>query len=450
MDQRKKHWTILAGASAALLLCVGASNAFLHPVAPPSSTSPTVAQASILDDADDDDSCSDPAQTAQLMSMLKPAGQKAAIVAPSDASTAASSGAPVGGDIAPARTVADSYPSFHSVAVDPQSNQVIISDSNRGAIFSYDRAAGGNSPQSVPQKWEIRGPATGMMFVAGIALDPVEHEVFAVNNDIGDRMEVFAYGQEGNVKPKRVLAVPHGAWGVSVNRARDEVAVSIEHPNTVVVFRREAKAAEPPLRVLHGLQTGLADPHGIVVDSMNDEMIVANHGNWAPLTREEAEVDGKLEGGRFMLPSIITFSAEASGNTKPKRAIQGQHTQLNWPMGMALDAQHNEIAVANYGNNSVLIFRRTDDGNVAPVREIRGDRTGILGPMGVAIDTTNDELWVTNYREHTAVVFARTASGNVAPKRTLRNAPQGTPSVGFGNPGAVAFDSKRDEILVPN
>lgn len=70
--------------------------------------------------------------------------------------------------------------------------------------------------------------------------------------------------------------------------------------------------------------------------------------------------------------------------------------------------------------------------------------------MGVAIDTTNDELWVTNYREHTAVVFARTASGNVAPKRTLRNAPQGTPSVGFGNPGAVAFDSKRDEILVPN
>jgi hypothetical protein len=32
----------------------------------------------------------------------------------------------------------------------------------------------------------------------------------------------------------------------------------------------------------------------------------------------------------------------------------------------------------------------------------------------------------------------------------VRNAPIGTPSVGFGNPGAVAYDSKRDEILVPN
>ena len=70
--------------------------------------------------------------------------------------------------------------------------------------------------------------------------------------------------------------------------------------------------------------------------------------------------------------------------------------------------------------------------------------------MGVAIDVKNDELWVTNYSEHTAVVFARTASGNVAPKRVLRNAPAGTPAVGFGNPGAIAYDSKRDQILVPN
>ena len=84
------------------------------------------------------------------------------------------------------------------------------------------------------------------------------------------------------------------------------------------------------------------------------------------------------------------------------------------------------------------------------MRMIAGDRTGILGPVGVAIDWQNDELWVTNYRDHSAVVFARTAEGNVAPKRILRNAPLGTPAVGFGNPGAVAYDSKRKEILVPN
>ena len=54
------------------------------------------------------------------------------------------------------------------------------------------------------------------------------------------------------------------------------------------------------------------------------------------------------------------------------------------------------------------------------------------------------------YGEHTAVVFPRLATGNVAPKRILRNAPAGAPTSGFGNPGAVAFDMKREEILVPN
>jgi hypothetical protein len=47
-------------------------------------------------------------------------------------------------------------------------------------------------------------------------------------------------------------------------------------------------------------------------------------------------------------------------------------------------------------------------------------------------------------------VFARTANGDVAPKRIIRNAPAGSPTVGFGNPGAIAYDSKRDELLVPN
>ena len=53
-------------------------------------------------------------------------------------------------------------------------------------------------------------------------------------------------------------------------------------------------------------------------------------------------------------------------------------------------------------------------------------------------------------REHTALVFARTAAGDAAPKRIIRNAPAGSPTVGFGNPGAVAYESQRDELLVPN
>lgn len=356
---------------------------------------------------------------------------------------------PAGGDIVPVRSVADPYPSLHSVAVDAENNMVLMSDSNRGELLFYDRAvSSGPTSVTIPLS-QVRGPVTGMMFVAGVALDAAHREAFAVNNDIGDRMEVFPYGAQGNVKPKRILFVPHGSWGVDLSKARDEIAISVEHTNNVVFFRREASLAEAPLRVLRGPKTRLGDPHGIVVDDTHNEISAANHGNWAPMTRAEAQ-EGESKGGGFDLPSITTFAADASGDTSPLRTIQGERTELNWPMGMSLDVVHDELAVANYGNNSILIFRRTDQRNVAPVRVIRGSQTGILGPMGVSIDAKNDEMWITNYRDHSAAVFSRTADGNVAPKRVLRNARAGMPAVGFGNPGAVGYDSKRDQILVPN
>ena len=43
-----------------------------------------------------------------------------------------------------------------------------------------------------------------------------------------------------------------------------------------------------------------------------------------------------------------------------------------------------------------------------------------------------------------------TADGDVAPLRTIRAAPLGKRALAIGNPGAVGYDSKRDEILVPN
>ena len=119
-------------------------------------------------------------------------------------------------------------------------------------------------------------------------------------------------------------------------------------------------------------------------------------------------------------------------------------------MALDVDTVNNEIAVANSGANSILIFRRTDKGDAAPVRVIRGARTALDHPMGVSIDKKNNEIWVSNYNDHTAIVFSRTANGNVAPRRIIRNAPEGAPTSGFGNPGAIAYDSKRGEILVPN
>jgi DNA-binding beta-propeller fold protein YncE len=368
------------------------------------------------------------------------------------------------GDITPVRMVFDPYPSFNGIALDPAANLVVLSDTNRKSLLSYSMKAAGAATAAAEPLRQIMGPETGVGFIAGVAVDPQRRELLTVNNDVEDRMVVFDYDDVGNVKPKRTLYVPHQSWGVALSRKLDQIVFSVQTPNMIVWYKRDAKGLEPPLRVVKGEKTGMADPHGVAVDDTNGEVFVANHGNWRPSelitaytaydareSRQEADPTKKANEearGRFRLGSVTVFPSNAEGDIAPKRTIAGALTQLDWPMGITVDEANNEIAVASNGNDAILFFKRTADGNTQPTRVIRGARTGIKSPMGVSIH--GDELWVANFGEHTALVFPRTAAGNVAPTRVLRNAPRGTPTTGIGNPYAVAFDTKRKQLLVPN
>jgi len=49
-----------------------------------------------------------------------------------------------------------------------------------------------------------------------------------------------------------------------------------------------------------------------------------------------------------------------------------------------------------------------------------------------------------------ATVFPITADGDVAPSRVIRGGPADQIGLMIGNPGAIGYDSKRQQILVPN
>ena len=366
---------------------------------------------------------------------------------------------PEGGDIIPIRQVSDPYPVFNGLAIDPENNLVAMSDVNRKSILSYSRTAESRPGGITDPQHHVFGPRTNVGFVAGIVLDPEHKEILAVNNDIEDTLVVLPYGAHGNEAPKRMLSVPHQAWGLALSRTHQELAITVELQEAVVIYKREAHNVEAPMRVIRGPNAGLADPHGIVWDDQHNEITVANHGNYRGLVKDVGggcvptgalADNAELEAGAVLPPSITTYSGDARGDAKPLRKIQGDKTGLDFPMGLGDDPANNEFAVANNGDSSVLIFSRTAEGNVAPVRVISGAKTGVNRPMGVAIDPVNNELWVSNFIDHSALVFDRKGNGNVAPKRVIRTAPEGTPSPGFGNPQTVAYDSKRGQILVPN
>ena len=358
----------------------------------------------------------------------------------------------IGGDVPPTRIVADPYPTFDGLAVDPENGIVVMSDENRSGLLMYDRTAGSQSKAITEPKRHIIGPRAELGFIAGVTLDPARREAWVVNND-GGGITVFSYDQHGDAAPVRKLEVPHQSWGLSLDPSKDEVAVTSQQYQGITIYARTASGTARPLRTIRGESTQLADPHGVYLDGVNSEVFAANHGNWTEMRSyadDSVMLPGEYKAGRFEQPSIRIYASTANGDVAPIRTIQGKQTQLAWPMGLDVSRERNEVAVANYGSNAILVFSRTASGDAAPVRVLGGDRTGIVGPVAVGFDHKNRELWVANYGDHTAVVFDIDAAGNVPPKRIIRNAPAGTPTTGFTNASAAAYDSKRDELLVPN
>jgi len=375
------------------------------------------------------------------------------------------------GNISPIRAVQDPYPVFADIAVDPDSNLVAVADENKFSLRTYDRqpiTGDVADPRTV-----ITGTKSGIDFVCGVALDPINKQLYTANNDTAADLMVFNYDAHGDVPPERVLTpASTGTWGVALDLVHDEVAVTVQHVNKVAVYRRLASGDEKPLRIIQGPHTGLSDPHGLGIDADTNEIFVANHDSYhevltgeddrnavtaqiargtataQSLSRERIEL--RPSKGNFVEPSITVHSRLAQDDAAPLRVIRGPKTELNLPMKIFVDTIHDEIFIANSGSSAILVFSRTAAGDVAPIRKIQGPATALSRPVGLFVDVKNDEVWATNPEEHSATVYRRTAEGNTPPLRILHSAPEGTPAPGIGNPGGIAYDPMRQQILVPN
>ena len=362
----------------------------------------------------------------------------------------------------PVRMIRDPYAAFSAVAVDPVNNEVVLTDENLFQILVYDRTA--NTPPSARMtepKRMIGGLQTKIEFQCGLYIDPTNGDIYAVNNDTVDTLVIFNRQAKGNVPPTRELHTPHGTFGIAVDEAAQEMFLTVQHDNAVVVFPKYAQKEDAPVRLLQGGKTQLADPHGIAIDTKNNLMFVSNYGNFhakeqggAPSRGQQkanwpttTEVPGS---GKFFPPSITVYPLKAGGDVAPLRVITGPKTQMNWPAHLAVDEDRGELYVANDMGDSVIVFSTTANGDATPVRVLKGPKTMIKNPTGVFLDKKNNELWVASFGNHAATVFRRDAAGDTAPLRVIRSGPLGEPALGIGNPHPITYDTKREEIIVPN
>ncbi len=369
----------------------------------------------------------------------------------------------------PLTHITDPHFAYAGLAVDPIRNEVVIAEENLSSLLVYDRLE--NTPptatMSEPRRI-IGGEYTFLEYACSVYIDPENGDIYAINNDTMNWMPVFGRDARGNVAPKRKLATPHTTFAMAADEQEQELFMTIQDDHAVVVYAKDAKDEEEVLRVLQGRRTKLADPHGIAVDTKRNEIVVSNWGTSnerPPLSEGGGGSFGRgatrtdwpvgrfrsFPGSGIIEPASLTiYPKGAQGDTPPLRTIQGPKTQLDWPTSLAIHPERGEIFVANDTNDSVIVFPIDADGDVAPIRVIKGPLTMVKNPTGVALDLVNNELWVANFGSHAATVFPIDASGNVKPKRVIRSGPVDAPSAMLSNPHTVAYDTKREEILVAN
>jgi DNA-binding beta-propeller fold protein YncE len=397
----------------------------------------------------------------------------------------------------PVRTIRDPYAGFAAIRVDPVHNEIVLMDEFKMNIYVYDRLAvtPPSAMQTTPKRF-IGGGKTLSRYNSDGYVDTKTGEIYIINNDSEPGMFVYPRTAEGNVSPARQLLTPYGAFGVTVDEERNELFVTIQHDGAIQVYNKYAKgnvaargrADDPPeaknddaIRLIQGSKTHLADPHGIAFDPKTRLLYVANYGtgrdeaayteqpmphplntitprgktlrpkNWPAGNSRFANRREVIFGtGKFGPPSITVFAADANGDVAPVREIVGPKAQLNWPTGVSVDPNRGEVYVSNAAGDSINVFSMTASGDAAPIRQIKGPKTMLRNPNGVSVDTVNGEVWVANFGNHTATAYKWDANGNAEPIRVIRSAPLDAPTTLISNPYMIAFDGKRDEVLVPN
>src|ERR1035437_4929513 len=107
---------------------------------------------------------------------------------------------PIEADRTPTRVIHDPNPSFSSLAVDPDTNMLVVTDENLFQVLEYNRMDNtpANAKMTEPKR-VISGAKTKAEMICGVYIDPKTLDTYVVNNDTQNWMAVFSKNAKGNV-----------------------------------------------------------------------------------------------------------------------------------------------------------------------------------------------------------------------------------------------------------
>jgi hypothetical protein len=241
------------------------------------------------------------------------------------------------------------------------------------------------------------------------------------------QIAVFARMADGNTKRSRAIEGQQTRLGrtmhaIAYDEIHDEIYVTQQFGQGILVFRGSASGEAPPVRVINGSRTGLIAPDRLAVDPVHDEIFVP-------------------EGEK-----ILIFPRQANGNVAPSRVIAGPNTGIGATRAVDVDPIRDLIIAATqrWGPDGPLertselrMFRRTDGGDAKPVRVISGlngmQNLAVHPPLGLvmSVQTTYVGVW-------------RIDDEGKAPPRFMIGGPKGVLREGRG----LALDPANQAVIV--
>jgi sugar lactone lactonase YvrE len=330
------------------------------------------------------------------------------------------------------------------------SGNIYVTDYYLNDIAVFSSGSNGNIAPTAT----VADPNTGINYPLGVSLD-TSGNIYIANagtqNGGYDSITVYPAGSNANVPPTATisglgasddqtgLTYPAAVWvgPDGYIHVANEFG-SYQNNGSITYYSPGSNGNVAPSTTISGSNTGLNNPIALV-ENPQGYLHVLN-----------------ASGGPDFAGSITTFAPGSSGNASPWSTISGTSSSNNTcminPSGMAYNPSGGGLYVTNQGSISGLadsVTFYTSTGNVAPAATISGPSTQLNVPVGIAVDSIGN-IWVANDGSllggvDMITVYPPGSNGDVAPAMMLsngnlvNNAVISGPLTVLNLPNAIAF-----------
>ena len=338
------------------------------------------------------------------------------------------------GDVKPVRVLKGPLTQLANptgLTIDAKNRELWVANFGGHSATVYDLGAGGNvAPKRVLRNAPPGTPSLMIGNPGAVGYDSTRKEILVPNCVAHPQIAFFEGRADGQAERVRAIEGQRTMLGrtmhaIAYDEIHDEIYVTQQFGQGILVFRGAAKGDEPPLRVINGSKTMLIAPDRLAIDAVHDEIFVP-------------------EGVR-----LLVYSRTANGNVAPIRVITGPDTGIGATRAVAIDPVRNLIVAATqvWGGDEddssrsttgseLRIFDRMANGNAKPLRVI----SGLRGMGNLAVDSPSGLIFSQQTRY--IGVWRITDEGPVPPRFTI-GGPNGVLRQGRG----LALDPKNRAVI---